>query len=275
VCPFVPVSGFRRDLSVAANDRKSQRPAGDESRPTDLVLIGVIRRERDRDIFIRERWYRIPGSVHLARRPAYLAPYLTSACGNDGGAIRFYAEIIKVETKRRESLLPAEKKHPRAGKRYYQYRLGDIHYLSRPVRNRLRRRVTFAYTSLTRLKEAREVGELFGIPPLEEIFREQLDEAGIDAQGQYRVLQGKKCRFRLDFAIFCHNGKIAVECDHSRWHQRPSQQKKDRKRDRWLEKHGWEVIHLSEVEIIKAYRDSISRIKERIEKLGGSRKLLD
>jgi very-short-patch-repair endonuclease len=235
----------------------------------DLVLIGVVKRKKDLEHLRKDRWYRIPSHLSFRKSPRYLAVYPTSRCGSGGGGISFYSTIREITRIRRIELLPEEKSHPRAGEWYWKLHLGPIRRLPHRIENRLRRRVTFAYTTRSRLFQAREIGELFGIPPLEEILRRAIVDNRINPKDQFCVLHKKRCRYRIDFAIFCRKGKIAVECDHSRWHQKPARQKKDRERDRWLKRRGWTVMHFTEGDIMNKRIAVIELIKDQIQTLGG------
>jgi len=251
-----------------------RRPAtdlfpGEEKTDPETVLVGVVRNKADLDRARQEGWYRIPGSVRFRRRPGYLALYPVKGCGRAGGRISWYSPVEKVTRRRRIELVPEEGDHPRAGDWYWKLELGDRIKLPHPVRNRLRRRVIFAYTTLSRLRRAREVGELFGVPPLEEIARRALARAGIPAREQFVVRDGRRRSYRIDFAVFCRTGKIALECDHSRWHGQPAQRKKDRLRDRRLSKRGWAVLHLPEDAILLEPLAVIGPLRKLISALGG------
>lgn len=235
----------------------------------EAVLVGVVRRKPDLDRAVKEGWYRIPGQIHFRRHPRYLALYPIKSCGRAGGKISWYAPVEEITRHLRRELLPGEPEHPRSGEWYWKLKLGELVKLSHPVQNRLRRRLAFAYTTLSRLRRAREIGELFDIPPLEEIARRALAGAGIPAREQFSVRNGKRCCYRIDFAIFCREGKIALECDHSRWHQQPARRKKDRQRDRRLENRGWTVIHLPEDAILLEPLAAISPLQKLIASLGG------
>lgn len=235
----------------------------------DLVLIGVVNRKVDLEHLRKDLWYRIPGHLSFRRSPRYLAIYPTARCGSGGGGISFYSPIRRITRTRRIDILPEEERHPRAEDWYWKFELGPIRKLPRRIENRLRRRIIFGYTTVERLIQVHEIGELFGIPPLEEIMRRALLKAEITATPQFCVMEKKRCRYRIDFAIFCLKGKIALECDHSRWHQRPARKKKDRERDRWLKRGGWTVIHLNEDHIINNPIEAIELIYIQIGILGG------
>ena len=230
----------------------------------DCVLIGVVRRRKDLQLILEQRWYRVPARQRFRRAVHYLAFYLTGGCGRSGRAISHYAPVRRVSVVRRRRLLPDEADHPRAEELYLKFKLGPVRRLPRRIENRLRRRIFFAYTTISRLRKAREIGELFDIPPLEEVMRMNLKKAKISYLSQYCVMDKGKCRYRLDFAVFSPLGKIAVECDHSRWHSRPAQREKDLKRDRWLRSRGWKVLHFFEEDILKRPRKTISAIKSQL-----------
>lgn len=229
----------------------------------------MVRTSRDLEIILKRHWYRVPVR-HLAFPQAgFLAPYLTRSCGARGGAISFYAPIVKIERRRRGEILPQEKDHPRAGDWYWLLRLGPINLLPRRIENLCRRRITFAYTDRRSLDRAREIGELFAIPPLEVVMKKILAEAEIPHQPQFNVREKKRCRYRLDFAVFCRRGRLAIECDHSRWHHRPRQRARDRIRDKYLRRHGWQVLHFTETDILIHPLRTRRSILSHIRRLGG------
>lgn len=229
----------------------------------------MVRTRRDLEIILKLHWYRIPTRGLSAPRGRYLAPYLTRGCGSSGGGITFYAAIIGIDRLRRRQLLPEEGNHPRAGEWYWRLRLGPIHYLPHRIENLCRRRLTFAYTHRALLDQAREIGELFSIPPLELAMQNILKESGVVFSPQFTIMGKKKCRYRLDFSVSCRRGRLAIECDHGKWHQQPRQQARDKIRDRYLRRQGWMILHFSEGDIL-AYPDKTRRlILSRIEELGG------
>jgi len=249
----------KKILPAPANRRAEGRNPNRNS-----VLIGVVRRAKDLQLIRKERWYRVPARHRFRRPVSYIAFYLTAGCGSAGKAISRYAEVKRVSAVPRRTLLPDEKDHPRAEELYLKYELGPVRRLPRRIENRLRRRIFFAYTSLSRLRKAKEIGELFDLPPLEEVMRINLEKSKIAYFPQQCVMEKKKCRYRLDFAIFSPSVKLAVECDHSRWHSRKAQRERDRKRDRWLRRRGWKVLHFSEEDILEHPGKTIAEIRKQL-----------
>jgi hypothetical protein len=138
---------------------------GDPAPTAPRVLVAVMTSPRDWELVQRECWYRIP----LARAPSrlaasYLAFYHTGAFPGLRYTISHYAPIERYDVVRRADLLPEEPNHPRAQERYYRLALGPMLRLARPIPSARLRRVTFIPTTLPRLLNARELGDLWDHP---------------------------------------------------------------------------------------------------------------
>lgn len=62
--------------------------------------------------------------------------------------------------------------------------------------------------------------------------------------------------YTLDFAVFVQGFAgdrlmLAVECDGHNYHKTKEQCRHDRKRDRWLQRHGWQVVRFTGSEIFE------------------------
>ena len=232
------------------------------------VLVGVLKTRRDRSIFLRERWYRIP-LAHVPRRPFdYIALYQPAFFGREGKRISYYARAISRRIVQRRDLLPDEPHHVRAGLPYLRIGVGIPRKLARPIRNTSPRRVSFGFTTLARLHTARNILELYTVAPTEEVMKRGLERAGVKAVPQYIVI-GDGRRFRLDFAIFCRRGCIAIECDNRKAHSGKRQKQKDRTKDAFLRRHGWTVLRFKEVDIVSGIKICINRVRREIHTRGG------
>ena len=67
--------------------------SGEAETDPETVLVGVVRTRADLNRAVKEGWYRIPGTVHFRRRPAYLALYPVKSCGQAGGKISWYFPV--------------------------------------------------------------------------------------------------------------------------------------------------------------------------------------
>ena len=232
------------------------------------VLVCVLKNKRDFKILMKERWYRIP-LTHLPKRSFdYLAFYQPLKFGPEGKRIIYFAKILSRMTKKRIELLPSEPDHPRADNDYVRFKLGKIKKLICPIINDVPRRVIFGFTTLKRLLNSRNILQLYSIAPTEQIIEDALNKAKIKARPQHSVSCGKK-QFRLDFAIFCQNGKIAIECDNKKAHSNLSQQQKDKIKSKTLREFGWRVIRLPEHDIVFNTPKCVEKIQSSIKTLGG------
>lgn len=233
------------------------------------MLVGVLKSQRDLDILLRENWYRIPLAHAPTRKFDYIAFYQPLQFGRKGKSIRYYAKVLSLKRKKRLELLPEEKDHPKSRDVYIKINLGKIIPLSRPIKNIIPRRINFGFTSFDRLMTAKDILELYSIAPTEQILEEGLKKEDIETKAQFYVLVDKKKRYRLDFAIFCKDGKIAIECDNKKAHQSKSQQKKDQTKDKFLKSRDWKMMRFTEDEILFELAKCLKKIKNQIHLLRG------
>lgn len=233
------------------------------------VLVAVINREKDLEIALNQHWYRIPTRHAPKRKARYLALYQTRVFPRKGKSINFYAPIKKYSQVYRRDILPEEKNHPRSNEQYQKLNLGPIRHTPKRIRNKTGLRINFGFTILEKLLRAKEINQLFNIAKLEQIMYTQLRKNGIETYRQYCIMKNGCCRYRLDLAIFCKYGKIDIECDNEKWHYQPKRRKNDRKRNRWLKSHGWNILRFSGNEIINNTFKCIEKTKNAIYSLGG------
>ncbi|MCR4281184.1 MAG: endonuclease domain-containing protein, partial [Candidatus Kaiserbacteria bacterium] len=69
-------------------------------------------------------------------------------------------------------------------------------------------------------------------------------------------------------AVFCREGRIAIECDNLKAHS-GAQIAKDKIKDKFLERHGWNVIRLTEKDINERLDACLGLIVNTVGKLGG------
>jgi very-short-patch-repair endonuclease len=235
------------------------------------VLVCVLKSKRDLALLLRERWYRIPVAHAPTAAFGYLAFYQPATFGRDGKRIRYYARVLRRRMRTRRELLPEEPRHPRAHERYIQFRTGPVRTLAHHIRNTVPRRVSFGFTTLRRLRASRTILQLFRVAPTEQIIEAGLRRAGIAAVPQYRIRYGAR-QFRLDFAIPCKRGAIALECDNTKAHAGARERTRDRAKDVFLARHRWRVIRLPEPDIVADTVSCIARVARVIRELGGQQK---
>jgi very-short-patch-repair endonuclease len=231
------------------------------------VLVAVVKNKRDLDLVLKEKWYRIPVKYAPKQKFKYLAFY-EPASGKLGKKIVYFAKIKKIETAIRRRLLPKESLHPRASEEYLYLKLEKVYKLPLPIRNTNCRRVTFAFTTLPQLKKAKDILDLYNVPPIEKIFAKALKKAKIKFVREFCVNKSAPSkRYRLDFAVFCPNGKIAIECDGIKSHSLRSQKIKDCAKDKFLRRIGWQIFRLKEEEIINNIQNAVLKLKGKMKSL--------
>lgn len=233
-----------------------------------IVLVGVIKDKRDLNILLTKNWYRIPVAHAPTRQFNYLAFYQPALFGSQGKRIQYYARVLNYQIIRRNNLLPDEPSHCRAHNYYFQIKVGKIEKLFQPIKNIMPRRISFGFTTLNHLLKSKNILQLYSIAPTEQIIGCGMKRAGIKTIAQYHILSGKK-RYCLDFAVFCRQGLIAIECDNKKAHSNPRQREKDKIKTAFLKQSGWNVIRLIESDIVSNLNNCIAKIKKAVQKLGG------
>jgi len=226
------------------------------------VMVCVLKSHRDREVLLKEGWYRIPLSNAPRRRPKYLAFYQPAIFGRSGKRIELYGRVKHWQVKKRIDLLSEEVNHANSQEPYIQFIFNKVSKLRRPLTNHRGLRISFGFTSLSKLRHSPDLRRLFDLPPIEEILAKLLKDNNITFYRQYTVRGKGKKFFRLDFALPRQRQWLDVECDGSRWHSQKRQRKKDRRRDRELKKLGWTVLRIPEEELLKNPTEVIRKIKE-------------
>ena len=95
-----------------------------------------------------------------------------------------------------------------------------------------------------------------------------LRETGLEAERQFFVRESDS-GYMLDFAVFCRNGRLDVECDGELYHLGRAAAQRDRARDNDLVVGGWRVLRFSGSEIARNLEECIRTIRRVVRRLGG------
>ena len=134
----------------------------------DLILVAILNNPRDLEIARLLGWYRIPvKSAPKTLWVDWLAFYQTAAFDEQKWSINFLTRVRGFELVRRYELLHHENDHPRTLDPYFKIELGVLFSLSKPIRSRSWKRLTFLYTTGERFLAARDLTDLT-IPPSDE-----------------------------------------------------------------------------------------------------------
>jgi very-short-patch-repair endonuclease len=237
--------------------------------PERRVLVALMNNRRDFMIARDQHWYRIP--VKSAPRgidSKYIAFYQTVAFKEEKWSIRYRAEVKKRETVSRVELLPDEPDHPRAQEKYFRFHLHDLEELERPIASLRGRRIVFVPTTLTKFNNATEINDLFHESPLEDLLWKNLKRINLFAERQFHVSVGK-ARYCLDFAVFCSEGHIDIECDGDHWHSEKPQIESDNKRNNDLTSGGWSVLRFNTKQLNENMNSCLDTISRTVRVQGG------
>lgn len=235
------------------------------------ALVGIVPRKNLWPKIQKERWYHIPIESAPKSAPVveYLAFYFPKAFGEKYQyKVCYYAKVLGVETKKRIELFPEEPAHKRAEQDYFQFHLGSIKELPKPIPSKRWRRIVHIPTSYEKLFSAKEINDLWDTSPLEEKMHQEMKRRKIETERQLYVKIGNQI-YCLDFAIFCRKGNIDVECDGERYHILPDALARDRKRNNQLTSYGWRVLRFLGKEINRDLQGCFKTIERTIGNLGG------
>ena len=234
------------------------------------VLVAIMNNQRDFGLLREELWYRVP--VNTAPRrwpPRWLAFYQTKIFGDEAFAVNYYGRVRSIRVVRRRELFPQEPPNPKSDRRYYQVHLQSLERLEHPVISPRWRRIVFIPTTWQKFMQAREINDLFDDSPLEDRLWTELKNQKIPAERQWDVNIGKAW-YKLDFALFCAEGKIDVETDGDTWHADPKRIPEDNRRDNDLEVSGWHVLRFNGLQIREQMSDyCVPKITKMINRLDG------
>lgn len=241
---------------------------------SDEVLVSILNDLRDFDIARDQHWYRIPVSSFdrwLKKRwpPHWLAFYQTKVFGEEAYSIQHYARIEAIHQRYRHELFGDEILNEKTNKRYHQLMLGPLQRRAPPIFSRRWRRVVFISTTWAKFQIAAEINDLYDESSLEDKVWAALKQFQIAAERQWPV-KVKSRFFMLDFAIFCHDGKLDVETDGDQWHHNPRRAAQDNRRDTALQTLGWRILRFGPGQIGEQLENyCLPVIAENINRLGG------
>jgi len=100
------------------------------------ALVGIVPRKSLWPLIQEQKWYHIPveSAPKNSRFAEYLGFYFPKVFGEEMRyKVNFYAAVRKVDIVKRIQLFPEEKEHERANKDYFQFHLGEIKKLPKPI----------------------------------------------------------------------------------------------------------------------------------------------
>lgn len=233
---------------------------------------------RKQDLMTAQKycWYRIPVNsapeIVQSGTLTTLALYQTKAFDEEKYSVRWWGMVSGIDRKKRIELLPDEPAHPRAKEEYFVVKVQKFNALTKPVLSRIPRRNPFITTTDERLFAAKDYNDLFLGSPLEETLWSALRKEGIPVQREYmvsRTVARKKEGFYLDFALFCKDVNIAIECDGATYHNSAENVEYDKNRDVKVQNMRWVVYRFTTDKITRHLEETVQHIKQAVKQYGG------
>jgi very-short-patch-repair endonuclease len=234
------------------------------------VLVALLRDKKDFAILKTEGWYRIPVE-HTPRRwpPDFIAFYQPGAFHEDAFRVRYYGKVSKIKRVERRDLFPNEFESVRADKLYHCIEFEKLERLPSPITCRLPRTIIFIPTVWHKFIHAQDLNDLYDDSPLEDILWDELKRQKIPAERQWPVFP-EDLSYRLDFAIFCKQGKLDIETDGDTYHTGKEQGARDNLRNNDVEALGWHVMRFNSHHIQEQCKEyCIPKIEAGLNNLGG------
>jgi very-short-patch-repair endonuclease len=239
---------------------------------TKEVLVALLPKVSALDRLKSESWYHIPVEKAPKRwPPKVLAFYQGKVFGvEEAYKIRYSGEIAQIDIVPRKELFPDDEKNLyKAEKLYYRLQVGKLVERKRTIVSYRPRRLVFIPTTWEKFQLAEQINDLFDGSELEERFWIELKNTNILAERQWK-LKILAHAYYLDFAVFCNNGKLAVETDGYTTHYESILQiDYDTWRHNEIEIDDWRFLHYTSTQVNDNKTPYIAQIRQEIEQLGG------
>jgi len=233
-------------------------------------LVAILNNREDFERAEVEHWYRIPvlSAPDGLREIRWVAFYLTKAFGREKWSVRHWAKVREITRVKRVTLLPHEKHYPHAQQLYYRLELDTLQIRPEPIFSRRQRRIVFIPSIWRKFTEALEINDLVHGSPLEDRLWAAFKQDEIEAERQWWEFD-KSTRYCLDFALFCPERNIDVECDGDTWHINRGAAAHDNARNNFMEQRGWHVLRFNTKQLTDDLSGCIRSVTTLINRCGG------
>jgi len=234
------------------------------------VLVGVLKRKSSLDVLRMQGWYHIPVATAIKHwPPKTLAFYQGYPFGEEAFRIRYYGDVEQIEIVPRKVLFPDDKRNDhKAENLYYRLRLKKMKERE-PILSYRPRAWAFISTTMAKFDNAEQINDLYVGSHLEERLWKALKYVKILAEREWE-LNIKDHTYYVDFAVFCKQGKLAIETDGYTTHY-GSREKIDY--DTWrrneIELDDWRFLQYTTKQVKENWNLYLTQIQESIDMLGG------
>ena len=240
------------------------------------LLVALLPRKTALKRLQTEGWYHIPVEKTPSQwregwRPKVMAFYQGKAFGDEEQyKIRYFGEVERIDIVPRKELFPDDEVNQhKAENLYYKIQLKSLQVRYQPIISYRPRRLVFVPSTLEKFKNAEQINDLFDGSPIEDLLWKGLKALQVLAERQWKIVVEKK-NYYLDFAIFCKEGKLAVETDGYTYHYDDRNQiDYDTWRQNEIELDGWRFLHYTSKQVKDNWTPYLGQIQTAISQLGG------
>jgi very-short-patch-repair endonuclease len=235
------------------------------------VLVALLPKIPALDRLKSEGWYHIPVESAPKRwPPKVLAFYQGKVFGDEKYQIRYFGEVGDIDVVLRKELFPDDEENQHKAERsYYRVKIKGLQTRYRPILSYRPRRLVFIPTTLEKFEKAEQINDLFDASPLEDRLWMALKYINILAERQWKIIV-QNHNYYLDFAVFCKNGKLAIETDGYSYHYDSKNQiDYDTWRQNEIELDDWRFLHYTSKQVKDNWTPYLRQIEQKIEQLGG------
>ena len=240
------------------------------------LLVAILPKKSALKTLKTEGWYHIPVEsmpykTQEGSSPKALAFYQGRVFGDDEAyKIRYFGEVSRIDIVRRKELFPYDEKNRyKSENLYYRIQLKTVQERPKAIVSHRPRRLAFIPTTFEKFENADQINDLFDGSPLEDHLWKVLKNINILAERQWKILVQEK-NYYLDFALFCNNGKLAVETDGYTTHfDSRNQIDYDTWRQNEIELDNWRFLHYTTSQVKDDAMPYLSQIRKAIDQLGG------
>lgn len=241
------------------------------------LLVAILPKISALDILKNAGWYHIPlesvpNQWREGWQPKAVAFYQGKVFGKeDAYKVRYFGNVSHIDIVPRKVLFPddEENKH-KAENLYYRIQLERLQERRTPIVSYRPRRLVFIPTTKAKFDNAEQINDLFDESPLEDRLWTALKYIHIPAERQWKVII-QNHNYYLDFAIFCNQGKLAIETDGYTTHfDSKNQIDYDVWRQNEIGLDGWQFLHYTTKQVKDNWTPYLSQIQTAIEQLGGA-----
>ena len=237
------------------------------------VLIALLPKVEALNTLKTEGWYHIPVENAPRKRwpPKLLAFYQGKVFGRqEGYKIRYFGEVGQIDIVPRKELFPNDEENQHKAERlYYRLPIKVLEERAAPIISYRPRRLVFIPTTMEKFILAEQINDLFDGSPLEDRLWNALKYIHILAERQWKIIV-QKHNYYLDFAIFCNQGKLAIETDGYTYHYDSRNQiDYDTWRQNEIEIDDWRFLHYTTKQVKDDWTPYLKQIQQKIEHLGG------